>query len=108
MKSTILTAIAVLFITSSALAWDRGDHIEHYYDKKGDRIAHYYDVKGNQIDAHYDRLALKAALNGNIGRAIALDAKGDRINAQLDAKAERIDSKLDRKGRRIARAAYYH
>ena len=104
MKTYLMMILIFLLMTSSAFAWNRVGHVARYYDKKGDRIAHEYDVRGDLLNEHYDYLALKAALNGNFGHALALDMKGDQLDAMLDAKGESLDRHLDRKGRRIGHA----
>ncbi|MDC0335305.1 hypothetical protein OAN24_00200 [Pseudodesulfovibrio sp.] len=113
MKIRIIMALVLTLMATSAFAWDRGDRLEKYYDHKGDEIARQYDAKGDRINTYYDRLALEAALQGNFGQALKLDAKGDRLDAQLDAKGARINKVLDRKGRKIGhsldmRAASHH
>ncbi|QJB56137.1 hypothetical protein [Pseudodesulfovibrio sp. zrk46] len=51
---------------------------------------------GDRINNYYDKLAVAAALNGNIAQAIALDAKGDRIEAAMDAAAAARAVKIER------------
>lgn len=100
----IFTAALAMVITASAALADPGDRIERRYDRRGDAIAEYYDQKGDRINAHYEELALAAALRGDFGTALRLDAIGDRINAKMDAKGERLNRELDREGRKIDRA----
>jgi len=104
MKIRIILTLTFILVATSALAWDRGDRIERYYDKKGDEIAQHYDAKGDSINDYYDRLALEAALHGNFGQAMRLDAKGDRLNAKMDARGQQLNAMLDKKGRRIDHA----
>lgn len=101
MKQSIILTLIFLFGATTAMAGGHGYRSERYTYPDGDRVARYYDVKGNQLDAYYDRLALEAALDGNIGLALALDRKGDALNDRLDAKGERLDEMLDRKRHRI-------
>ncbi len=108
MKTRVILTLAFLLVTTSVFAWDRGDRIERYYDHKGDKIAQQYDIRGDQINDYYDRMALEAALRGNFGHALQLDAKGDRLDAEMDAKGEYINRMLDKKGRKIDRSMDSH
>ncbi|MGL1863617.1 MAG: hypothetical protein OCC46_13920 [Pseudodesulfovibrio sp.] len=108
MKTRIILTLTFILVATSAFAWDRGDHIERYYDHKGDKIAQQYDARGDQINDYYDRMALEAALRGNFGQALMLDAKGDRLDAEMDAKGEYINRMLDKKGRKIDRSMDSH
>jgi len=102
MKTVVLTLTFILFATS-AMAWGSGNIAKHKLDVRGDRLAAYYDAKGNRINAKLDRMALKAALNGNYKRARALDIKGDKLNAYYDRKGQILNTRLNRKGRAIDR-----
>ncbi|QGY39640.1 hypothetical protein GM415_05755 [Pseudodesulfovibrio cashew] len=108
MKTRILIALTLILALSAtaAFAGDRG-RLARQLDREGDRIAQEYDARGDRINEHYDLMALNAALHGDFGTALMLDAKGDRINARLDAKGARINRALDRKSAAIARHARY-
>lgn len=105
MDKIIAIALVLVFAMAAdpAFAWDKGDRIERYYDRRGDEIASYSDEKGDRLEAKYERLAIAAALQGDFKRAVMLDEKGERLDAYYDAKGEAINEELDRVGHRIDR-----
>ena len=96
----LLGGVMLLGLSLQAPAAHADDRAGRRLDRKGDLIDRALDRRGREIDRAFDRLALRAALRGDFGRAFRLDQRGDRIERFLDRKGDRIRRRLDRRSDR--------
>lgn len=85
MKSMLL-ALPLLLASTLAQANDRGDRIEHRWDRRGDHI-----------DLRLDRAAARQEALGHDRAAEHLDLRGDHIDRRMDRVGARREARFDRR-----------